>query len=169
MHRLRASYSRVPLCQNLLSDQIRSYCKKITASRTNCIVIPLRRCVSRRCVGIETCYVFHCAVVSSSYIFGTAVSITFYWSIATKLSCQSSFVRKIKTAVPKIWYYDMICPTGNQFFAIQSDMCPDSDFWHIGAVKPTGTFLRITIRFVETATVFMLYDIISSYSCEICS
>ena len=77
----RASYSNAPLCHNLLSGQIRSYCKSLIASRTNRIVMPQRRCVLRcrlnksDCFDIEKCYVFHCAAVSSSDIFGTAVSI----------------------------------------------------------------------------------------------
>ena len=111
----------------LLSGQIRSYCKKLTASRTNRIVLqkhdccgtnrivvhkyvtvaPMRCCVITCCldqsdrIGIEMCYEFHCAAVSSSDIFGTAVSIALYWSIAPKLSRQSFFVQKIKTAVQK--------------------------------------------------------------------
>ena len=74
----------------------------------NVPVAPMRRCVITCClhksyrIGIETCYMFHCAAVSSSDIFGTALSIALYWSIAPKLSRQSYFVRKIKTAIPKI-------------------------------------------------------------------
>ena len=46
----------------------------------NVPVAPMRRCVIRRCldksdrIGIETRFVFHCATVSSSDIFGAAVS-----------------------------------------------------------------------------------------------
>ena len=58
-----------PLCHNLLSGQIRSYCKTPIACRINRIVMPLRRCVIRRRrdksdrIGVETCYVFHCAAM----------------------------------------------------------------------------------------------------------
>ena len=113
----RACRFNAPGCQKSLSGQIRSYCKKLTASRTNRIVIhrhvllaSLRYCFIHRCLfksdriakslitnrtnyivmhryvpvvpmrrsvitccldksdhnGIETCYVFHCAAVSSS-------------------------------------------------------------------------------------------------------
>ena len=73
-------------------------------------VAPMRRCVRTGCldksdrIGMETCYMFHCAAVSSSDTFGIAVSMALYWSIAPapKLSRQSFFVRKIETAVPKI-------------------------------------------------------------------
>ena len=70
--------------------------------------MPLRRFIIRRrqdksnSIGIETCYVFHCAAVLFLDIFGTAVSIALYWSIALKFSRQSFFVRKIETALPKI-------------------------------------------------------------------
>ena len=75
-------------------------------------------------IGIETCSMFHDATVSSSDIFGTALSIAIYCSIASKLSRQSFFVRKIERTVPKIseddiaaqWYCHTICLTGNQFF-----------------------------------------------------
>ena len=69
MYRLRASCSNAPLCHNLLSGQIRSYCKTpyciANANRKNRIVMPLRRCVIRRRldksdrIGIEMCYVFY--------------------------------------------------------------------------------------------------------------
>ena len=97
MHRLRPSFSNALLCHNLLSREIRSYCKKLIAGRTKSIVIPLRRCVIRRRldksdrIDIETCYVFHCATVSSSDIFGIAVSIALYRSVAPKLSRHSFF------------------------------------------------------------------------------
>ena len=87
-----------------LSGQIRSYCKKLDCCRTNRIVMhryvkvaPMRQCVITCCldksnrIGIETCYVLHCAAVSLSDILGTAVSIALYWSIAPKLSHQSFF------------------------------------------------------------------------------
>ena len=112
MHRLRASCSNAPLCHNMLSEQIRSYCKSLIASRTNRIAIPLRRCVMRRRldksdrIGIETCHVFHCATVSSLDIFGTTVSIVLYWSIALKLSHEFFFVRKIERGVLKIFNHD---------------------------------------------------------------
>ena len=73
------------------------------------LCVSLRRCViSRRLdksdrIGVKTCYVFHCATVSSSDIFGTSVSIAFIWSIAPKLFRQSFFVREIETAIPKIF------------------------------------------------------------------
>ena len=79
----------------------------LIASRINRIVMPLRRCVIRCCldkldrISLEACYVFYCAVVSSSDIFGTAVSKTLSWSIAPKLFRQYFFVRKNETAVPK--------------------------------------------------------------------
>ena len=81
MHRIRASHFNALLCYNLLPGQIRSYCKKLIPAWKNRITKPLRRCVTHRRlhrsdrIGIETCYVFHCAAVLSSYIFGTAVSI----------------------------------------------------------------------------------------------
>ena len=65
----------------MLFGPIRSYCKKLIVSKANQITMPLRRCVMRRRldksdrIGIGTCYVFHCAIVPSSDIFGTAVSI----------------------------------------------------------------------------------------------
>ena len=102
----------------------------------------------------ETCYVFHCAAESSSDIFGTAVLIALYWSIAPELSRQYFVVRKIETAVTKIsdndaapqlntarlyvntmivtydttaqWHYDTIRITGNQLFTKRSDF-PDSN------------------------------------------
>ena len=63
----------------------------------NVPVAPMRRSVITCCLdksdrsGIDTCYVFHCAAVSSSDIFGTAVLNAFYWSIAPKLSRQIFF------------------------------------------------------------------------------
>ena len=137
------------MCQKLLSGQIRSYCKKLTASRasrivmhkhvllvslrccfkhrcldkldriakclianrTNLIVMhrnvpvtPMARCVITCCldksdrVSIETCHVFYCAAVSSSDVFGTAVSIVLYCSVAPKLSRQI-FLSCAETAV----------------------------------------------------------------------
>ena len=74
MHRLRASYANATLSPYLLSEQIRSYCKKLITSWTNRIAMQLRRCLICRHldksdrIGIETCCVFHCAVVSSSDI-----------------------------------------------------------------------------------------------------
>ena len=93
------------------SDRI---AKSLIASRTNRIVMhrnvpvaPKRHCVitcyldkSDR-MGLETCFAFHCAAVSSSDIFGTAVSIMLYWSIAPKLSRRIFFLCA-ETAVPKI-------------------------------------------------------------------
>ena len=70
--------------------------------------MPLRRCAIRRrldkpdCIGIETCYMFHCAAESSLDIFGTTVSISLSWSTAPELFRQSFFGRKIETAVLKI-------------------------------------------------------------------
>ena len=49
-----------------------------------------------------TINVFHRAAVSSSDIFGTAVSIALNWSIAPKLSRRFFFVRKVETAISKI-------------------------------------------------------------------
>ena len=77
----RTSYCTAPMCQKSLSGHIRSYCKKLIVCGTNRIEMPLRRCITRRplnksdCIAIETCHVFHCAAVSSSDIFGTAVLI----------------------------------------------------------------------------------------------
>ena len=57
----------------------------------------MRRCVITCCldksdrIGIDKCYVFHCSAVSSSNIFGTAVSIVLYWNISPKLSRQIFF------------------------------------------------------------------------------
>ena len=57
--------------------------------------MPLCRCViCRRLnipdrIGIETCYVFHCTAVSSSDIFGPAVSILCTKKIAGKYSAIS--------------------------------------------------------------------------------
>ena len=78
--------------------------KSLIARRTNRIVMhryvtvaPMRRCVITCCldisdrIGLETYYAFHCAAASSSDIFGTAVSIVLYWSIAPKLSRQIFF------------------------------------------------------------------------------
>ena len=166
------------MCQKSLSGQIRSYCKKLTNSRTNrivmyrhvlrtslrccfihrcldksdCIAIsliasrtnrfvmhrnapvaPLRRCVITCCldkldrIGIETCYVFHlfhCAPVSPSDIFETAVSIAFNWSIPPKLSRQMFFrvqnqlfrkypmmtQRRSETHSTSLCQYDLISP-----------------------------------------------------------
>ena len=80
------------------SDRI---AKSLIGNRSNCIamqryvpVAPMIRCVIICCldksdrIGIETCYVFHCAAVSSSDIFGIAVSIAFYWNIVPKLSAN---------------------------------------------------------------------------------
>ena len=53
-------------------------------------------------IGLEMCYVFHCAVVSLSDIFEAAVSVALYWSIAPKLSHQCFIVLEIETAVPKL-------------------------------------------------------------------
>ena len=122
--------------------------------------MPLRRCVVRCCldksdrIGIKTCYVFHFAAVSSSDIFGTAVSIVIYWSIAPKLSRQIFFARKIETAVPKLYPkmtqrrsethgtslcqsdYIMIRLVLLAISFLQYDLiCPDSNFLHIGVVK----------------------------------
>ena len=70
----------------------------------SCSNAPL--CLRRRLdksdrIGTKMRHVFHCAAEASSNILGTAVSIAFHWSIASKLFRQSSFVRKIATAVPK--------------------------------------------------------------------
>ena len=72
-------------------------CKKLIASRTNRIVMPLRSCVTRclldksDCVGVETCYVFHYAAVLSSDTFGTAVSILRTTKdLAEKFRCNNS-------------------------------------------------------------------------------
>ena len=129
MHRLRVSYSNAPLCHNLLSKQIRSYCKKLIASGTNRIVMPLRRCVIR-CrlgksdrIGIETCYVFHCAAVSSSYIFGTAVLILrtkkdlagkVQYSNKAQLNRKYTMMtqRRIETHCTSLGQYDLISPDG---------------------------------------------------------
>ena len=69
-------------------DQSDRITKSLIASRANRIVMrgyvpiaPMRRCVITCCLDIsnrmdiETYYVFHCAAMSSSDIFGTAVSI----------------------------------------------------------------------------------------------
>ena len=77
-----------PMCKMLLSGQIRLYCKKLTASWTKrtfmhkyVTVAPMLLCVMSYCqdksdrIGIETCNVFHCAAVSSSDVFETAVLI----------------------------------------------------------------------------------------------
>ena len=67
----------------------------------------LRRFVTRRCldilerIGIETYHVFHCAAVSSSDIFGTAVSTALYWSIAPKLYRHLFSCVKLKQLLPK--------------------------------------------------------------------
>ena len=42
-------------------------------------------------IGIKTCFEFHCAAVSSLNIFGSAVLIVPYRSIAPKLSRQVFF------------------------------------------------------------------------------
>ena len=70
--------------------------------------MPLRLCVIRRPldksdrIGIEKCYVFHYAAVSSSDIFGTAVSTVLYWSIAPKISRQFFFVRTLRSCSENI-------------------------------------------------------------------
>ena len=75
------------------AGQIKSYRKKLIASRTNCIL--MKAVVSNRTnrivMHIDTCYVFHCAAVASTDIFRTTVSIVLYWSIASKLSSQILF------------------------------------------------------------------------------
>ena len=135
MHRLRASCSNPPLCHNLLSRQIRSYSKTLFVYRIDCIVMPLRRYVIRSpCdksdrIGIETCYVFHCAAVSSSDIFGAPASIALYWGIALKnffvnlFSCAKfkqlfqkypmMTQRRSETHTTSLCQYDLICPDGD--------------------------------------------------------
>ena len=99
------------------AGQIKSYRKKLIANRTNCIL--MKAVVSNRTnrivihrllvscsnaphiiiccldksdrIGIDTCYVFHCAAVASTDIFRTTVSIVHYRSIASKLSSQILF------------------------------------------------------------------------------
>ena len=108
MHRLRVSCSNAQLRHNLLPDKLYRDVKSLIASRTNRIVMSLRRCVIRcrldksNRISTEMCYVFHCAAVSSSDIFKTAVSIALCCSVAPKLSRQSFFVHEIETAVLKI-------------------------------------------------------------------
>ena len=83
----------VPMCQKSLLRQIRSYCKKPIACRTNRIVMHRRIlvaslicCLKRRCqdksdcIGIETCSVLHCAAVSSNIF--NAVSIDSFSAIS---------------------------------------------------------------------------------------
>ena len=69
----------------IAKSPIASRTNRITMRR-NVLVAPMRCCVitccldKSHCIGIETCYLFHCAAVLSPDIFGTAISIVFYWS-----------------------------------------------------------------------------------------
>ena len=131
--------------------------KSLIASKTNRTVMcrnvplaPMRRCVITCCldksdrIGIETCYVFHCTAVSSSDIFGTAVSIVLYWSIAPKLSRQIFFRVRLKQLFRK---YPMMTRrrSGTHSTSLcQNDLiCPDSKLCHSGAFEQLARFYAL--------------------------
>ena len=81
MHRDRLVVLMRRCAKSRCLDKSDRIAKSLIASRTNRIVMhryvpvaPLHRCVitcyldKSDCIGIETCYVFHCAAVSSSDI-----------------------------------------------------------------------------------------------------
>ena len=155
--------------------------KRLIACRTNRIVmhrnvpVALKRCCIITCcldksyrIGIETCYVFHCAAVPSSVIFGTAVLLVLYWSIAPKLSSQ-------------IWHwhvsnwhvsmdYDTICPTGCQLFAIRFDLFRQRCMkQQRSEASSTCIFIvLLAVRFVLLLKTVFLYDMIGPGSCQTC-
>ena len=155
--------------------------------------MPLRRCVIRRrldksdCIGIETCYVFHCAAVSSTDIFKTAVSIS-----CTKKDWRESFDAIIQwsaiaTAVPKISNDDTAAQWNTQHVSmpIRSDLSRQQIMtqWRIGAtgtqsvhydtIYPTGNQLYVLTATFGTSVqwsnrhVFMQYDLICPNSIAI--
>ena len=107
----------------------------------NVPVAPMRRCVITCClgksdrIGLETCYLFNCAAVSSSDIFGTAASIMLYWSIASKLF-REIFFRAQKQLFRK---FPMITKRRSEKHCTSlchcDLICPDSKLWHIGALE----------------------------------
>ena len=105
--------------------------QKLIASRTNRIVMPLRRLDKSDRIVIK----FYYAAVSSSDIFGTAVSIALYWSSAPKLSRQSFFVRKIETVFRKFPMMTQLrSETPSTFLCQYHLICPDGDVRHNSAV-----------------------------------
>ena len=89
-------------------------------------------------VTVRTCYVLNGAAVSLSYIFGRAVSI-----LRTK----------------KGWRESLGVQTGNQLFAIQSDMSRQRLLAHRRSAA-IDMSLCITIRFVLLLTTIFHYDMI---------
>ena len=106
--------------------------KSLIASRTNCIVMhrnvpvaSMHRCVitcyldNLDPIGIKTYYVFYCAAVSSSDIFGTAVFVH-EKRFGEKVQYSSKAQLKLLFAIRSV--FNTICPTGNHLFAIRSDL-----------------------------------------------
>ena len=67
----------------------------------------MRHCVIICCldksdrIGIESCYMFHCAAVALSNFFGTAVSTVAYFT-GVNVSAKSFVMCGIETAVQKV-------------------------------------------------------------------
>ena len=110
MHRLRSSCSNAPLCHNLLSGQIRSHCKTPIASRTNCIVMPLCRCLSCCWQFFTTIWFVQTATVSMHYdticpaaenSFSLRYNLSYCWQ---QFLITIRFILLLKTVFITIWF-----------------------------------------------------------------
>ena len=141
----------------------------------------------------NTCYVFHCATVSSSDIFGKAVSIAHEKRLAGKFRCNKTQLKQLlqnirwwnsgavkhiaRLYVNTIWFVqtasyetaahwsnwhvsmhdDTVCLTSNQAFCnnLSRQKCMKQP-----RSEASNTCLCITIRFVLQAVSFLRYDLI---------
>ena len=108
---------------------------------------------------------FYCAAVSSSDIFGTAVSIVLYWSIAPKLFRQIFFLAQ-KQLFRK---YPMMTQRRNKTHSTSLPMRSDLSRQQVMTqrrIGVTGTFLCIMIRFVLLAIkLFVIPSNVSRHGC----
>ena len=148
MHRDVLVVSMLRYAKSCCLDKSDCIAKGLVASRTNSIVMhryvpvaPLRRCVITCCldksdrIDIETCGVFHYAAVIIGYFQNSCFNCVLL-KYCTYTFPPIFFRAPLKQLFQK---YPVIIQrrseTHSKSLCVYDLICPDSDFWHIGALK----------------------------------